>query len=353
MSWDGVLGAAQRLAAAPLLAVAVPLPAVDVPLSAMIRVLREEGHAELAARLEAEPAQSWAADLRSSSLDVRVTLHPAVSAPGGEASDWPPSSATDSGRGGPPVAPRPRPGVPTPPRRAPQPTLRPSMLSAGSSIGSAGADVNAAPWNPSSDAAAVADLSERFEGQHLGGGALGASKMPAASQSASWVAKAEKEGKTPEAAARLTGGDVSDDPQLPPQHSTGASFGVPVPLARDFMPFAQPLRRGVSTQLPPRAPPARAQWQGGDADSAYRSFEGSDVGDGTASTEHDWASLVPHPSIRLNNPETNPLYKTQLCKHWMQSGQCRYGPACGFAHGSSDLRPYTGGGPAVEAEGLY
>jgi len=33
------------------------------------------------------------------------------------------------------------------------------------------------------------------------------------------------------------------------------------------------------------------------------------------------------------------LYKTELCKSWIESGACRYGEKCQFAHGPDELRP--------------
>jgi len=33
------------------------------------------------------------------------------------------------------------------------------------------------------------------------------------------------------------------------------------------------------------------------------------------------------------------LYKTELCQGWMETGSCRYGSKCQFAHGVEDLRP--------------
>jgi len=32
-------------------------------------------------------------------------------------------------------------------------------------------------------------------------------------------------------------------------------------------------------------------------------------------------------------------YKTELCKSWVESGACRYGEKCQFAHGPDELRP--------------
>jgi len=33
------------------------------------------------------------------------------------------------------------------------------------------------------------------------------------------------------------------------------------------------------------------------------------------------------------------LYKTELCQSWMETGSCRYGPKCQYAHGNDELRP--------------
>ncbi|KAK9901714.1 hypothetical protein WJX75_009871 [Coccomyxa subellipsoidea] len=35
----------------------------------------------------------------------------------------------------------------------------------------------------------------------------------------------------------------------------------------------------------------------------------------------------------------NSLYKTELCRSWRESGSCRYGSKCQFAHGQKELRP--------------
>ncbi|WIA16079.1 hypothetical protein OEZ85_012804 [Tetradesmus obliquus] len=34
----------------------------------------------------------------------------------------------------------------------------------------------------------------------------------------------------------------------------------------------------------------------------------------------------------------NPLYKTELCRSWLDAGSCRYGIRCQFAHGHLELR---------------
>jgi len=33
------------------------------------------------------------------------------------------------------------------------------------------------------------------------------------------------------------------------------------------------------------------------------------------------------------------LYKTELCRSFMETGNCRYGPKCQFAHGTHEVRP--------------
>lgn len=42
---------------------------------------------------------------------------------------------------------------------------------------------------------------------------------------------------------------------------------------------------------------------------------------------------------RHANPKTNELYKTELCKNHEETGTCKYGRACQFAHGRDELRP--------------
>lgn len=41
---------------------------------------------------------------------------------------------------------------------------------------------------------------------------------------------------------------------------------------------------------------------------------------------------------RLPQTARNNLYKTELCKHFMETGSCRYGTKCQFAHGEHELR---------------
>lgn len=41
---------------------------------------------------------------------------------------------------------------------------------------------------------------------------------------------------------------------------------------------------------------------------------------------------------RLPMTARNSLYKTELCKHFMDNGACRYGSKCQFAHGEEELR---------------
>lgn len=39
------------------------------------------------------------------------------------------------------------------------------------------------------------------------------------------------------------------------------------------------------------------------------------------------------------NGPSNPLYKTELCRSWEETGTCRYGAKCQFAHSRDELRP--------------
>lgn len=51
-----------------------------------------------------------------------------------------------------------------------------------------------------------------------------------------------------------------------------------------------------------------------------------------------------HPSSPSNASSTSAnnlhsLYKTELCRSWEETGSCRYGNKCQFAHGQNELRP--------------
>ena len=45
------------------------------------------------------------------------------------------------------------------------------------------------------------------------------------------------------------------------------------------------------------------------------------------------------PNGSLLGPSNNPLYKTELCRSFMELGSCRYGVKCQFAHGRQELQP--------------
>uniref|UniRef100_A0A8C5KAI6 mRNA decay activator protein ZFP36 n=1 Tax=Jaculus jaculus TaxID=51337 RepID=A0A8C5KAI6_JACJA len=59
-----------------------------------------------------------------------------------------------------------------------------------------------------------------------------------------------------------------------------------------------------------------------------------------------FAPLVPHPGSELLPSPTSPTatptsaarYKTELCRTFSESGRCRYGAKCQFAHGLGELR---------------
>ncbi|KAI8356188.1 hypothetical protein BD560DRAFT_406796 [Blakeslea trispora] len=46
---------------------------------------------------------------------------------------------------------------------------------------------------------------------------------------------------------------------------------------------------------------------------------------------------VHHETVETDKKQKN-LYKTELCRNWEETGHCRYGMKCQYAHGSSDLR---------------
>jgi hypothetical protein len=37
-------------------------------------------------------------------------------------------------------------------------------------------------------------------------------------------------------------------------------------------------------------------------------------------------------------PLKTDLYKTELCRKWIETGKCKYGKKCQYAHGHNELR---------------
>ena len=48
-------------------------------------------------------------------------------------------------------------------------------------------------------------------------------------------------------------------------------------------------------------------------------------------------------SKRKNLPSVakSDMYKTKLCRNYMETGKCKYGKVCQFAHGMKELRKYS------------
>ena len=44
------------------------------------------------------------------------------------------------------------------------------------------------------------------------------------------------------------------------------------------------------------------------------------------------------PQKEYNSLQKTDLYKTELCRKFMETGSCHYGPLCRFAHGEKELR---------------
>jgi len=74
--------------------------------------------------------------------------------------------------------------------------------------------------------------------------------------------------------------------------------------------------------------------------SNYRQFmvqrPGSSCSIGSNSSE---ATVLP-PIHNKNYQESR--YKTELCRHWQESGACPHGLQCLFAHGLNELKPFRG-----------
>lgn len=63
------------------------------------------------------------------------------------------------------------------------------------------------------------------------------------------------------------------------------------------------------------------------------------------SKSHGGASATPNSgnhaqNLTANTQQKNPkLYKTELCRSWMDHGRCNYGDRCQYAHGEHEKRP--------------
>ncbi|CAG9538631.1 unnamed protein product [Cercopithifilaria johnstoni] len=46
-------------------------------------------------------------------------------------------------------------------------------------------------------------------------------------------------------------------------------------------------------------------------------------------------------TITPSHPKNSKLYKTELCRTWMDCGRCNYGDKCQYAHGEEERRPVS------------
>jgi hypothetical protein len=53
---------------------------------------------------------------------------------------------------------------------------------------------------------------------------------------------------------------------------------------------------------------------------------------------NDQSSPTQQQATGRGGAAANPLYKTELCRSWEETGACRYGAKCQFAHGGEELR---------------
>jgi hypothetical protein len=64
------------------------------------------------------------------------------------------------------------------------------------------------------------------------------------------------------------------------------------------------------------------------------------IGSGTALTNSAAAAAAAHRNVDIEAELSRQnLYKTELCRSWVESASCKYGPKCQFAHGQHELRP--------------
>jgi butyrate response factor 1 len=59
----------------------------------------------------------------------------------------------------------------------------------------------------------------------------------------------------------------------------------------------------------------------------------------TPASPGDFFAGAQGPGFERHREPANALYKTELCRSWEETGSCRYGGKCQFAHGRDELRP--------------
>jgi butyrate response factor 1 len=91
------------------------------------------------------------------------------------------------------------------------------------------------------------------------------------------------------------------------------------------------VRRAHSLDLSPKSPPEPfLPW------AAARAEDSRVLGEYGARGEYPESSLGEY---HAQSMAQNSLYKTELCRSWEETGSCRYGGKCQFAHGRDELRP--------------
>jgi len=118
-------------------------------------------------------------------------------------------------------------------------------------------------------------------------------------------------------------------------------------------PSSQPLPKKLTTSVSPKqkeSPPVTQQ-EREQIESLVKPFQNFHFVDKNSSPEDAWASQIPtelDPKKQKKQQEKvvieeelskQNLYKTELCRSFQDTGLCRYGHKCQFAHGEHELRP--------------
>ena len=53
------------------------------------------------------------------------------------------------------------------------------------------------------------------------------------------------------------------------------------------------------------------------------------------------APVTPVKKRKLPPAAKSDMYKTRMCRNYMETGRCKYGRVCQFAHGMKELRKYS------------
>jgi butyrate response factor 1 len=164
----------------------------------------------------------------------------------------------------------------------------------------------------------------------------------------------------------VSGSSVWPTTFTPTSKPTKTDVQKPAAISSSFQPWStswepspssQPLTKKSTTSVPTPTPTPKqkessvTQQQRDQIESLVKPFQNFNFIDKNASPDDAWSSQIPtelDPKKQKKQQEKviieeelskQNLYKTELCRSFQDTGLCRYGHKCQFAHGEHELRP--------------